>query len=184
MQKRLIFGSIIAFVLIIVESGFFSNNVPASTWNSEVQVNSAGTSTPALVTRVVDGDTIVVLVNGVSEKVRLIGVDTPESVDPRKLVECFGKEASAFTTAALLNKNITLESDGNQSDRDKYGRLLRYVFLNDGSLINKLIISEGYGHEYTYDVPYKYQSEFKQAQTTARKSKKGLWADGACLIQK
>jgi len=182
MLKRFIIWFIMAFVLITIQAGFFSNNAPSlkETTEKTVPQTTSSTSTPAVVTRVVDGDTIVVLVNGVSEKVRLIGVDTPETVDPRKLVECFGKEASAFTTETLLSKNITLESDPTQSDRDKYGRLLRYVFLSDGTLVNKLIITEGYGHEYTYDVPYKYQNEFKQAQTTAKELKKGLWADGAC----
>lgn len=182
MFKRFIIWFIVAFILITVQAGFFSNNAPSLENIAEKTVpqTTGSTSTPAIVTRVVDGDTVIVLANGVSEKVRLIGVDTPETVDPRKLVECFGKEASAFTTATLINKNITLESDLTQSDRDKYGRLLRYVFLSDGTLVNKLIIAEGYGHEYTYDVSYKYQSEFKQAQTSANESKKGLWADGAC----
>ena len=63
---------------------------------------------------------------------------------------------------------------------DKKGRLIAYVFLPDGTLFNKLIVSEGYGHEYTYNLPYKYQAEFKQAEKTARENQKGLWADAAC----
>ncbi len=138
---------------------------------------------PPTVTRVVDGDTVVVLINGVSEKIRLIGVDTPETVDPRKKVQCFGKEASGFTKSLLENKTVRLEADASQGDRDKYGRLLRYVFLEDGMLVNKKIISEGYGHEYTYRLPYQYQIDFKNAERIARESQKGLWASGACGLQ-
>ncbi|MFA5997543.1 MAG: thermonuclease family protein [Candidatus Paceibacterota bacterium] len=183
MKRKLIFGFIVAFALITVQEAFFSKDAPASTWNSEVQVNRISTSTPALVTRVVDGDTIIALINGVSERVRLIGVDTPETVDPRKLVQCFSKEASAFTATLLQDKTVRLEFDPSQSNRDKYGRLLRYVFLTDGTLMDKLLITEGYGYEYTYDTPYKYQSEFKQAQASAKELKKGLWADGVCVKQ-
>lgn len=136
----------------------------------------------SVVTRVVDGDTIVATTFGVPEKVRLIGVDTPETVDPRKPVQCFGKEASDFTKSLLANKSVRLERDPTQNDRDKYGRLLRYVFL-DGTNISEKIISEGYGHEYTYRIPYKYQTEFKNAERLAREAKKGLWADGVCGLQ-
>lgn len=132
------------------------------------------------VVRAVDGDTIVVHMNGVDEKIRLIGVDTPESVDPRKPVQCFGKEASQFTASLLAGKHVRLEMDSTQGERDKYQRLIRYVFLEDGTFLNKKIISDGYGHEYTYRTPYQYQAEFKSAQNEARTQKRGLWADGAC----
>ncbi len=132
------------------------------------------------VVRVVDGDTIVVEINGVQEKIRLIGVDTPEAVDPRKPVECFGKEASAFTRSLLTGVSVRLEPDTTQGDRDRYGRLLRYVFLSDGTLVNKEIIAEGYGHEYTYRIPYSYQADFEAAEQTARETEKGLWAPYAC----
>jgi micrococcal nuclease len=135
-----------------------------------------------VVTRVVDGDTIVVTVPGSTEKVRLIGVDTPETVDPRKPVQCFGLEASNFTKSLLANKTVRLESDPSQGNKDKYGRLLRYVFLSDIN-VNEELIAQGYGHEYTYDTPYKYQTEFKNAERLARESKKGLWADGVCGLQ-
>ena len=139
------------------------------------------TSTPenTVITRVVDGDTVVAMVSGISEKIRLIGVDTPETVDPRKPVQCFGMEASAFTKSLLLNATIRLEADPSQGDRDKYGRLLRYVFLGNTN-ISEEIIAKGYGHEYTYDIPYKYQAEFKNAEQMAREAKKGLWANGVC----
>ncbi|MDP2638396.1 MAG: thermonuclease family protein [Candidatus Levybacteria bacterium] len=132
------------------------------------------------VTKVIDGDTIKALVNDKEETVRLIGVDTPEVVDPRKPVQCFGKEASNKAKEILENKTIRLESDSTQGDKDKYGRLLRYVFLEDGANFNKLMIREGFAYEYTYNIPYNYQSEFKNAEKEARETKKGLWADGVC----
>lgn len=136
------------------------------------------TSFPIL--RVIDGDTIEVNINGVPEKIRLIGVNTPETVDPRKKVECFGKEASRFVTDILTGTSVVLEADASQGDRDRYGRLLRYVYLSEGTLLNKTIIVEGYGYEYTYNVPYRHMDEFKDAERTARKLKKGLWAEGVC----
>ena len=133
-----------------------------------------------LVTKVIDGDTIQVIINNKQETLRLIGIDTPETVDPRKPVQCFGKEASAKAKSLLSGKYVRLEPDPTQGERDKYQRLLRYVFLEDGTNFNKLMISEGYAYEYTYNTPYKYQSEFKQAQKEAEASKLGLWADDAC----
>lgn len=132
------------------------------------------------VIRVVDGDTIIVDLDGKNETIRLIGINTPETVDPRKPVECFGKEASDRAKSLLQGTSVRLEADPTQGERDKYGRLLRYVFLADGTDFNLKMIADGYAYEYTYDTPYKYQSEFKQAQATAQQVKRGLWADDAC----
>jgi len=110
-------------------------------------------------------------------------------VDPRKPVQCFGKEASDKAKELLTGKSVRLEKDASQGEYDKYGRLLAYVYLPDlpdsagkagGTLFNKYMIAEGYGHEYTYNLPYKYQQEFKAAEARARAEKKGLWADGVC----
>ncbi len=132
------------------------------------------------VTKVVDGDTIDVNINGTTERLRLIGIDTPEVVDPRKPVECFGREASKKASEILLNQKVRLESDPTQNDRDKYNRLLRYVYREDGLFYNKWIIENGYAHEYTYVIPYKFQTEFQQAESYARKNKLGLWGPDAC----
>ncbi len=132
------------------------------------------------VTRIVDGDTIVVMENGKEEKVRLIGVDTPETVDSRRKVQCFGKEASQKTKDTLLDKEVLLKKDPTQTDKDKYGRLLRYVYLSDGTLFNKELIKEGYAHEYTYRIPYVYQTKFKLAQKEAEENKRGLWQENVC----
>ncbi|MCK4892255.1 MAG: thermonuclease family protein [Candidatus Pacebacteria bacterium] len=130
--------------------------------------------------KVIDGDTVVVMIGGKNETIRLIGINTPEIVDPRRPVECFGREASKKVKEALINKRIRLEGDDAVSDKDEYGRLLRYIFLEDGTNFNKIMIKDGYAYEYTYNVPYKYQDEFKQVETDAREAKKGLWADGVC----
>lgn len=133
-----------------------------------------------LVTKVVDGDTIKVSDGAHTTTVRLIGVDTPETVDPRKSVQCFGHEASNFTKSLLDNKTVTLTSDPTQQQYDKYGRMLAYVYLPDGTLINEKIIRSGYGYEYTYDVPYQYQKQFKEAQKLAESEGSGLWSSSTC----
>ena len=129
------------------------------------------------VVSVTDGDTIKVNINGKTETLRLIGMDTPETVDPRTPVQCFGKEASNKAKETLSGKKVRLESDPTQGELDKYNRLLRYVFLEDGTSYNKMMIEEGFAHEYTYNTPYKYQTEYKEAETRAREGKKGFWGD-------
>lgn len=135
----------------------------------------------SLVTAVVDGDTLKIEVDGQTETVRLIGIDTPEVVDPRRPVQCFGREASQKAKDVLLHQRVRLVADATQSDRDKYGRLIRYVFLEDGTSFNQLMIEEGYAHEYTYDSnPYQYQSDFLTAERLAREGKRGLWNEQTC----
>lgn len=127
-----------------------------------------------LCTRVVDGDTIVVDMDGKEEKIRLIGVDTPETVHPSKPVEYFGKEASAFTKQMVEGKQVRLEFDWQKGD--KYDRLLAYVFLEDGTFLNAEIIKQGYGFAYT-KYPFKYLEEFREYQTSSRRNKRGLWGE-------
>lgn len=157
---------------------------------SSTQATTSPTSTPPeyewqKVVRAVDGDTLVVAIDDTEEKVRLIGLDTPETVDPRKTVQCFGKEASEKMKQLVGVGYVRLERDPSQGERDKYGRLLAYVYVPanskpEGIMLNLYMIAEGFGHEYTYNLPYKYQTEFKAAETQAREEKKGLWADAAC----
>lgn len=132
------------------------------------------------VAKVVDGDTIDIDINSKVERIRLIGLNTPETVDPRKTVECFGKEASAKAKELLANQKVKIAADATQGDRDKYGRLLRYIWRGDGLFFNLEMIKQGYGYEYTYNFPYKYQAEFKAAQKFAEQNKLGLWADNVC----
>ncbi|PKM53553.1 MAG: nuclease [Firmicutes bacterium HGW-Firmicutes-5] len=122
------------------------------------------------VDRVIDGDTIVV--EG-DIRVRLIGVDTPETVKANHVVELYGKEASAYTKDMLEGTFVYLEKD--VSDVDRYGRALRYVFLEDGTLFNELLISEGYGKVVTYPPDVKYAERLMVAQVHARENNKGLW---------
>ncbi len=122
--------------------------------------------------RVVDGDTL--LLEG-DERIRLIGVDTPESVDPRRPVEAFGKEAAAFTRRLAEGRRVRLEFDQERSDR--YGRTLAYVYLEDGTFLNAEIIRQGYGHAYTR-FPFRYSEEFRSYEREAREQRRGLWAAG------
>jgi len=128
------------------------------------------------VLEIVDGDTIKINYNDQKEKVRLIGIDTPETN------ECFSTEATNKLLSLIGEKEIEIEFDTTQGERDKYSRLLLYIWLDD-KLINKTMIAEGYAHEYTYNLPYKYQTEFKEAQREAQSHGKGLWGD-ACYCQK
>ena len=154
--------------------------VPSISESKESSSLTKTVATEVKVVKVIDGDTIEVQFNNQTETVRLIGIDTPETVDPRKPVQCFGKEASDKAKSLLNNQTVKLEPDIAQGERDKYGRLLRYVFL-DGVNFNQLMISTGFAHEYTYrSNPYKYQIEFRQAEQDARNGKKGLWADNVC----
>jgi len=132
------------------------------------------------VVKVVDGDTVTVDINGKHETIRLIGIDTPESVDPRKPVECFGKEASGKAHEILDGYTVRLVSDPTQGERDKYGRLLRYLFRNDGLFFNRQMVEEGYAHEYTYATPYQYQDDFRNAQERAKALAIGLWDPRTC----
>lgn len=132
------------------------------------------------VTRVVDGDTLDVLNGGQEVRLRLIGINTPETVDPRKPVECFGLEASARAKVLLSGRSVRVDTDSTQDHLDKYGRTLAYVTLPDGTSFNEEMIAEGYAHEYTYHYPYKYQTEFKAAERSAREAGRGLWAPGTC----
>jgi len=127
------------------------------------------------VTQFDDGDTIIVDMNGVEEKVRFIGIDTPETKDPRKPVQCFGKAASEFTKNLIGDKPVKLEADPTNTNRDRYSRLLRYVYLPDGTFVNLEIVKQGYGFAYV-GFPVQKMEEFKAAQRQAREQNRGLWA--------
>ena len=135
---------------------------------------------PVTVTKVVDGDTIRVDDNGQRQTIRLIGLDTPESVDPRKPVQCFAHEASAHAETVLDGQSVYLETDPSQDSVDRYGRTLAYVWTESGRLFNLDMIAEGYAHEYTYDLPYRYQQIFRTAEDSARTDERGLWSPDAC----
>jgi len=123
------------------------------------------------VLRVIDGDTIKIEGDKV---VRYIGIDTPETVHPSKPVQCYGKEASYKNKELVEGKEVKLEKD--VSETDKYGRLLRYVWLGD-MLVNEYLVREGYAQSSSYPPDVKYQNKFIEAQRQAREEKKGLWGD-------
>lgn len=127
----------------------------------------------------IDGDTIAVDMNGKVETVRFIGIDTPETHKPDTPVQCYGPAAAAHTqnTIKAAGDKVRLASDSLDTDRDRYGRLLRYVYLPNGVLLNELNIREGYAFYYPY-FPFSKKAEFKAAQDSARAAQKGLW--GAC----
>lgn len=128
----------------------------------------------AIVSRIVDGDTIE-LADG--RKVRYIGIDTPETKHPNKEVECFGEEASQYNQDLVLGQEVELEKDVSETDR--YGRLLRYVWLNE-VLVNKELVVAGYAQASSYPPDIARQAEFQTAQIEAQAESRGLWA--ACPL--
>lgn len=142
----------------------------------------ASTSTNALVTRVVDGDTLVVKTDSGEElKVRLLGVNAPESVDPRRPVECFGKEASRFLAQLVEGKRVRLEEDMEADNIDKYGRALRNIILEDGQDLNGLLVEKGYAYAYTsFPLKKSRKSDLQRWQRFAKEEEKGLWNPRTC----
>lgn len=124
-----------------------------------------------LVTRVIDGDTIEI--EG-GQKVRYIGIDTPETVDPNEPEGCVGKKASDKNKELVEGKKVRLEKD--VSETDKYGRLLRYVYIGD-IFVNEYLVKEGYASSVSYPPDVKYQDKFREAEEQAREEEKGLWGD-------
>lgn len=144
----------------------------------------------ATIVRVVDGDTIEVRIEatapgpgaglakvGREYSVRLIGIDTPESVKPNSPVECFGREASAAATALLDGERVRLVKDVEETDR--YDRLLRYVYLGD-ELANARLVVNGYAAAYTYPPNVRHSELFVQLEREARDNDRGLWSPDTC----
>jgi micrococcal nuclease len=142
-----------------------------------------------LVKKIFDGDTFEVEMNGKSEKVRMLGIDTPEKWDSDKFerdqqrtgkdketIKKLGTLSSDFTTRLIGGKKVILQADIKSDDKDKYGRLLRYVYLEDGTFVNLKIVEEGYANAYRkFNVSR--QNEFIKAESEARDKKKGLWGE-------
>jgi len=144
----------------------------------------------ARVTRVVDGDTIEIVIMervegpgageaqlGVEHDVRLIGIDTPESVKRGSPVECFGREASAAAKALLEGEEVRLVKDVEEADR--YQRLLRYVYIGD-ELANARLVVNGYASAYTYPPNVRHADLFVQLEREAREAERGLWSRETC----
>lgn len=163
----------LAIGLVLFGIAYFANR------NVEPPPQVAGTITPGYyrVASFEDGDTITVDMNGKEERIRMIGVDTPETQDPRKPVQCFGQAASEFTKQLIGDNPVRLEADSLSDNRDRYSRLLRHVYLPDGRLVQAEIIKHGFGFAYT-SFPFTKSIEFKAYEIEARTKNRGLW--GSC----
>jgi micrococcal nuclease len=150
--------------------------VVAALWSGLLTTGPDGAAGPATVERVVDGDTIVVAVAGEHETVRLIGIDTPESVARDRPDECFGAEAS-HRLAELLPPGTAVRLTRDVEPRDMYDRLLAYVFRGaDGLFVNAAQVAEGYAEAKDYPPNVTYRDDFEAAEATARRAGRGLWA--------
>lgn len=179
MQKRIVIVAAIVFVLALFDidgTGLLENDLQETT--PEVL---ALTQEETVVTRVVDGDTIEI---ESGQKVRYIGIDTPETVHPQKSVECFGIEAKSKNEGLVLGKQVILKADVTNTDR--YGRLLRYVYVRDDSgneiFVNDALVREGYAFSRTYPPDVMYQDQLLQAEHEAREAERGLWTN--CYAEK
>jgi micrococcal nuclease len=164
---------IAGFILALLVTGLIAYANHAG-WTS----HTAEQSQPGLysIAHFVDGDTIAVNMDGHEEKVRFIGVDTPETHKPNTPVQCYGPAAAAFTKNTIGNNKVRLESDPLSTNRDRYNRLLRYVYLPDGTLLNEKLIQEGYGFYYPY-FPFSKSKQFNADEQAAIAAHKGLWAN-------
>ena len=161
-NKKLI--SLFAFIILLFLGGL---------WVSKDSGDVKGTREGEdlfYVTKVIDGDTIEI---ESGQKIRYIGVDTPETRHPNKPVECFGKEASRANKKLVKGKWVRLEKDVSETDR--YGRLLRYVYVDD-IFVNDYLVRQGYAQAISYPPDIKYQAVFREAEYRARENTVGLWS--------
>lgn len=151
---------------------------------SEYQIIEEVIKTNAKVVKVIDGDTIDVIMDSEPEKVvrvRLLGINTPETVDPRRPVECFGKQASDFAKRTLSDKRVFLESDPEADEIDKYGRFLRNVYLPDGMDFNAYMVENGYAYAYVSFPQNKVRkAELRALEKSAKENNLGLWNPEVC----
>ncbi|MEI7579141.1 MAG: thermonuclease family protein [bacterium] len=183
MKKSIIsMGVIVVFLLLGVVFEILPSPIDKNTNENkpftQAQLEDFKNTTTYTVKRVIDGDTIELSIDDTTLTVRLIGINTPETKDPRKNVECYGKEASAKMKKIIEGKKVYFNFDESQAQYDKYGRSLLYIWrAEDNLFINEYLIQEGFANEYTYSVPYLYQKQFKEAELKAKKEGRGLWGD-------
>jgi len=165
-------GIIVLIIIIIISSGGKRSGTKSEELTAGVIAGDKlliEEEKTYLVTKVIDGDTVAI---EDGEVIRYIGIDTPETVHPSKPVECFGKEASNKNKELVEGKRVKLEKDVSETDR--YGRLLRYVWVGD-IFVNDYLVRQGYAYVYTYPPNVKYSEQFVQAQQEARENNRGLW---------
>ena len=171
--RRLVLGLVIGCLAVLGISVIQQGKVGLPRWG--------GATRPGYyqVTHVTDGDTFDVRIAGKTEIVRLIGIDTPETHDPRKPVQCYGLAAAQEAHHLLDGKQVRLIGDPTDSDRDKYHRLLRYVYLEDGTMYNQYMVEHGYAFAYII-FPNIKLDQFKQWEAEAKQQQLGIW--GACQV--
>ena len=168
-------GRIVAFAAVLMLAACDRVSPVDRSGPTGAEMPPAGTLVAATVTRVVDGDTIHVDLDGVDTTIRLIGIDTPEREGPYTHEECFGREASGYTERALAGREIQLEFDVERTDR--YDRTLAYVWLDD-HLFDERIVADGFAVVATFPPNVKYVDRLLAAQRAARDGGRGLW--GMC----
>jgi micrococcal nuclease len=176
-NRRRIFSLIILLVLLLAAYELISH--ASGSWldngAQKLQQDQPGLYS---IDHYIDGDTIAVDMNGSVETIRMIGVDTPETHKPNTPVQCYGPEAADHTKAMISRfGRVRLQADPLDTNRDRYGRLLRYVYLPDGTLVEEQIIKQGYGFAYL-SFPFTLKARFAAGQLAAQNAKLGLW--GAC----
>jgi len=171
-QKKLV--SVLITLVVLLLGNYFIES-------PQIDSITKGSVDPGFyrVIEVSDGDTIVVDMNSTEERIRMIGVDTPEKNHPSKPVQCFAEAASKFTKNLIGDQAVRLEADPTNSNRDRYDRLLRYVYLPDNRLVNAEIIKSGYGFAYT-NFLFEKKEDFKNYQRDAEQNNLGLW--GKCDV--
>jgi len=188
-QSKKFFYGLMAGIVVFLLASFSSTQAPegqTAVSNKVINTNeqTKSTSTNAYVVRVVDGDTMVAILDSEPDKeykVRFLGVNTPETVDPRKPVECFGKQASDYVKSQLNNTRVMLKSDPEADEIDKYGRLLRNVFLEDGTDFCAQLVRMGYAYAYTsFPLNAERKTELRELQAEAQESGAGLWNKDEC----
>ncbi len=177
-KKIALIGVICVLVVVCVSAVWLSK-----TAQDDIKIDS---SIYYPVSYVVDGDTFKVNIVDTNKEenagdskiitVRVLGINTPETVDPRKPVECYGSEASAEAKEILNGHKVKLVFNPGRELKDKYGRYLAYVYRDDALFYNEFMIEKGYAREYTFGSAYSMQKEFRDLETSAQKAKLGLWS--------
>lgn len=161
---------LIALIAALIIS-LFIRQVPLSS------VHTARTAPPGsyFVDHFIDGNTIAVDMDGHTESIRLIGVETPETIKPKSSIQCFGPEAGDFVKRAIGARPVRLVADPISNNRDRYNRLVRYAYLENGTLLNEQLIEHGFGFA-NLEYPFVRHEEFLQTQNSAKYANVGLWA--------
>lgn len=175
-KKKQIVASLVLLLTIaaLIDGGQWTRGVLRTLTGYDYFVTTTE-GQPIQVRRAIDGDTVE-LING--DHLRYIGIDTPEEFDERKPVQCFAVEAAAANHKLVAGKHITFYKD--MTEKDQYGRWLGFVYLTDGTFVNRKLVEEGYGFAYPYKPDVSKAVEFASVEADARANKRGLWS--ACEV--